>query len=149
MLATSLSPWPPIAKTPLPAAMFRPGDDQFRPGRLWPGANQDWVRIADVLRDDAVVDYFTAQLSRGATAFAYRCRSRAWLRQNELDKAQADVREALRLDARNPSAYFAAAKIAAAQERGNDDRPSNQFAGRGLTKGLYTVSGCGAGSRGR
>jgi tetratricopeptide (TPR) repeat protein len=88
----------------------------------WLQVDLGWVRAADVVRDDQAIEYFTAELARSESAFAYIGRSRAWLEKNDLDKAQADVSEALRLEPRNARAYFAQSRIAAAQQRTEDER---------------------------
>ena len=83
----------------------------------WLQTDVGWVRAEVVVRDDQAVEYFTGELKRAVSAFAYIGRSRAWLNANEIDKADADVSEALRLEPRNARAYFARAAIAATQER--------------------------------
>ncbi|HEV7226368.1 MAG TPA: tetratricopeptide repeat protein [Pirellulales bacterium] len=80
-----------------------------------------WMRAADAVRDEQAIEYFTAELARGETAFAYIARSRAWLKKKEFDKAQADVSEALRLEPNSARAYYARSAIAAAQGRKADE----------------------------
>src|SRR3569623_988546 len=87
----------------------------------WLQVDWGWMRAADAVRDDQAIEHFTAELARSESAFAYICRSRAWLENNEFDKAQADVSEALRLEPNNSRAHFARAQLAAAQQRAEEN----------------------------
>lgn len=87
----------------------------------WLSTEGGWIRASEVVRDDRAVEYFTTCLAQEENGFAYLCRSRAWLKENDLDKAQADVSEALRLDPRNARVFFAKARIAAALGRDDDE----------------------------
>lgn len=91
-----------------------------RAEREWLQLDYGWLRVADAVRDDQAVEFFTAELARGESAFAYICRSRAWLEKKEFDKAQADVSEALRLEPNNVRAYYTRAKIAMVQEHAEE-----------------------------
>lgn len=87
----------------------------------WLEVDWGWIRAADAVREDQAVEHFAAELARAETAFAHLARSRAWLEQNDFDKAQADVSEALRLEPNNARAYFARSKIAAKQKRTEEE----------------------------
>ncbi|HVA45025.1 MAG TPA: hypothetical protein VNH11_01455 [Pirellulales bacterium] len=87
----------------------------------WFSVRYGWLRAADVVRDDEAIDYFKRQLATAETAFAHLCRSRAWLLKQVLDKAQADIGEAARLDPQNARIFLARARIAHAEQRYDDE----------------------------
>lgn len=57
----------------------------------WLKIDEGWLRTSEVVREDAVVEYFTAQLAHDETAFNYLARARGWLKRREYDKAQGDA----------------------------------------------------------
>lgn len=84
----------------------------------WLQVEPGWLRAADVVCDDEALDHFTADLTRAESAFAFLCRARAWMLKKDLDKAQADLSEALRLDPQCARVYFVRALIAVEQGEG-------------------------------
>jgi Tfp pilus assembly protein PilF len=87
----------------------------------WLNVEFGWIPAENVVRDDQAVEYFTSELRQSESESAYVSRSRAWLNANEIDKADADVSEAFRLEPRSGRAYFARAKIAAARQQADEE----------------------------
>lgn len=90
-------------------------DVQQRQGD-WLNVDGGWLLISDAVRDEGVVEHLTAQLKRGESVFSYLGRARGWLNQNDIDKARADVSEALRIEPQSARAYFVQGRIAAEQK---------------------------------
>jgi tetratricopeptide (TPR) repeat protein len=86
----------------------------------WLDLTQGWAPAADLVRVDQAVEHSTAQLAQGESVFAYLGRARGWLERGEVDRASADVSEALRLDSQNARAFLVRAKIAGSQGRNED-----------------------------
>lgn len=87
----------------------------------WLNLDGGWLPVSDAIREEGVVEHFTGQLKQGESAFSYLGRARGWLNQNDFDKAQADVSEALRIEPQSARAYFVQARIAAEQQRGDEE----------------------------
>lgn len=65
-------------------------------GWLWIG--RGWIHHRDVVAYDDALEFFTAEIARKPTVFAYSHRSRLWFDRDEYDKGIADCTEALRLN---------------------------------------------------
>ena len=64
----------------------------------WPGASRYWLRRSDVVPLSEALAYFTKQIERSPTAYAYVARSRVWrIEKHDLEKALADAEAAVRL----------------------------------------------------
>ena len=66
---------------------------------LWVG--RGWLLRDDVVPADASQAFFTAEIEREPSPFAYASRSRAWFQTEHFDEALADADAALRLDPRS------------------------------------------------
>lgn len=87
----------------------------------WLNVDEGWLSVSDAVREEGVVEHFTAQLKQAESAFDYLGRARGWLKQNDFDKAGADVSEALRIEPQSARAYFAQGRIAAEQQRHDEE----------------------------
>ena len=67
----------------------------------WLKVEKGWLRAAEVVIDDAAVEFFTKEIQVAKSAFAYVSRARAWMFKSAFDKAQADLSEAIKLDPTN------------------------------------------------
>lgn len=77
----------------------------------WLQGKDGWVRRADVVPLIQAVDFFTAEIARSPSAYAYAARSRAQLAKDELDAAAKDAETALRMDPDSCDALFAKASL--------------------------------------
>lgn len=76
---------------------------QVRSGWLW--VNRGWIRPSDVVPYDMAVEFFTREIEKSPDAAAYNHRSRVWCYLGEFQKAVADAKEAIRLDAGYAAAW--------------------------------------------
>jgi tetratricopeptide (TPR) repeat protein len=70
---------------------------------LWVG--RGWLMRAEVVPIDQAQAFFTAEIEREPTPFAYASRSRAWFQTEHFDEALADAEAALRLEPKSAVAY--------------------------------------------
>lgn len=86
----------------------------------WLKVENGWLKYADVVIDDAALEYFTNDIRVTQRAFAYVSRARAWMLKSEFDKAQTDLSEALRLEPECARACCFLGRLAYDQDRYDD-----------------------------
>jgi tetratricopeptide (TPR) repeat protein len=70
---------------------------------LWVG--RGWIERKETVTIAEAPAFFTAEIEREPSAFAYASRSRAWFQDEHFDKALADAESALRLDPKSAVSY--------------------------------------------
>lgn len=77
----------------------------------WVRLKKNWVRRDEVVPVEAAFDFFSGQIERQPTAFAYASRSSARLKRREFEGALEDANEAVQRDPNLPCGYIARARV--------------------------------------
>ena len=80
---------------------------------LWVG--RGWLLRDDVVPAEEAQAFFTAEIEREPSAFAYASRSRAWFQTEHFDQALADAEAALRLDPQSAVGFKCRGRVRLAQ----------------------------------